>query len=273
MIYGYFERDYFNNDGSLPMTRAHYAVLLACCFRNASYFSLVAKSDPSPILQELSPWETAAPRIGTSQEDALSYFQVCDQTFVILSSRVQSLFDFDACLNHLYPEDLTFYRSDGSVFMDSIAHEGECTLYIQPGEDIADVLAFGNWLPLDENGRPRVPAASIDLRLPAGTDIAGDHLYIQLRALQENPCDFIGEETIEALQQWIRNDWAVHYGGRLNLPDCINVLPCWYVDFEFYILQKCNALTTDSVIDAMRSVGWSGKTGFDKFFSLLAEFC
>ena len=40
------------------------------------------------------------------------------------------------------PEDLTFYREDSSVFMRSIAHEGEAIFTSLPNEDVSRIFAI-----------------------------------------------------------------------------------------------------------------------------------
>ncbi len=49
------------------------------------------------------------------------------------------------------PENLAFYRKDGSVFFWSETHEGMCALYEQEGEDVTDIIKSGNWHIIDKD--------------------------------------------------------------------------------------------------------------------------
>ena len=48
-------------------------------------------------------------------------------------------------------ENLTFYRNDGTVFFESITHEGECYLYAKETEDVIRIVSNEHW---EKNPKP-----------------------------------------------------------------------------------------------------------------------
>lgn len=69
-----------------------------------------------------------------------------------LMNKVDSLFswitwgtEYQGQKGGLLPEDLCFYRSDGSVFLWSETHEGICALCPRPGEDVSAIISSGGW--------------------------------------------------------------------------------------------------------------------------------
>lgn len=49
------------------------------------------------------------------------------------------------------PEDLIFYREDGSVFFWSMLHEGLCIISCRENEDVKDVVSRRGWKCYDKN--------------------------------------------------------------------------------------------------------------------------
>lgn len=43
------------------------------------------------------------------------------------------------------PENPAFYRADGSIFFDSIIHDGKCYLFPRAGEDVSAVVSHPGW--------------------------------------------------------------------------------------------------------------------------------
>lgn len=43
------------------------------------------------------------------------------------------------------PENPAFYRADGSIFFDSVIHEGKCYLFPRAGEDLSAVVSYPGW--------------------------------------------------------------------------------------------------------------------------------
>ena len=70
------------------------------------------------------------------------YYTVCTEMCDLLKKE-KSIFSWfweeEKQLFHF--ENLTFYRDDGTVFFESITHEGECYLYAKETEDISQIVS------------------------------------------------------------------------------------------------------------------------------------
>ena len=82
-------------------------------------------------------------RSNNDQELGVHYYRSCPELCQLLQISALSIFDW---IGHTYPEDITFYRSDGSIFFTSITHEGLLFLVPRENEDVSDILAMGNWV-------------------------------------------------------------------------------------------------------------------------------
>lgn len=71
------------------------------------------------------------------------YYRVCPELCQLLLNSATGIFDW---VGYTYPEDPTFYRSDGSVFFTSTTHEGILTLMPRENEDVSDIISCENWL-------------------------------------------------------------------------------------------------------------------------------
>ena len=60
-----------------------------------------------------------------------------------------NLFGYIDGWGYTNPEDPTFYRSDGSVFLKSEIHEGEVWLMPRNNEDVSQIVADSNWIKSD----------------------------------------------------------------------------------------------------------------------------
>ena len=78
------------------------------------------------------------------------FFTCCEATRRFLSDSYDCLFGWywDGKDRGSLPEDLAFYRGDGSCFFTSETHEGHCYLYPRGEEDVSTVLNTEGWDPL-----------------------------------------------------------------------------------------------------------------------------
>ena len=157
--------------------------------------------------------------------------------------------------------------------MDSIAHEGECSIYPRESEDVAEVLSFGRWLPCNDLGQPEIPAKLVQMTLPDGMDIENEPLYRQLVAIRRKPNKYLNEKSIDALMQWVDAYWPESLGPKPPyFPGDINVLPSWYIVFRMQLLAKYDALTTSTISQALYSEAQTAAQAFDWFFECLDDF-
>ena len=121
-----------------------YNVLLLTLWPLSSEFSLTVQaqlglSEPARrVLKELSPWlrakETTDTWPGTCLHGAVAEvysFEAADSCLKVLSESAESLYDW---VQPELPEDLALYRTDGSVLLESTAHEEAATVHLLDSE-------------------------------------------------------------------------------------------------------------------------------------------
>ena len=101
------------------------------------------------------------------------YYTVCTEMCDLLKKE-KSIFSWfweeEKQLFHF--ENLTFYRDDGTVFFESITHEGECYLYAKETEDISQIVSNKLW---EKNPKPII----FDLSPKTEEEIAKIHKELQ----------------------------------------------------------------------------------------------
>lgn len=149
-----------------------YQSLLDICFRYCDSVSFIVRIDPfahdifPPALdkhQRPQPMsiENVYSHYGMNgqfhKQDNLyevRCYQLSDEVQQYLRVHVHSMFEWINGWGNTNLEDPAFFRSDGSVFFQSIIHEGECFLLPNDNEDISCVIKNPNWSPIQDN---RVP--------------------------------------------------------------------------------------------------------------------
>lgn len=71
----------------------------------------------------------------------IRHYRLTAQMQKLIQSQTNSLFSWTYYYGYHNPDDLAFYRADGSIFFSSVVHEGECTLYLRENEDLSDILS------------------------------------------------------------------------------------------------------------------------------------
>ena len=130
-----------------------YEKLIHFCSSKCPYFTLMKVADFSPIFEELEAYIIERPAvcpipkaqyISSGFKSYNIYYRVCRESISVLL-RIGSVFSYlwdNISVNP--PEDLTFYRSNGSVFFSSVTHEGECALYLEDNEE-TDIVLNSLW--------------------------------------------------------------------------------------------------------------------------------
>lgn len=277
----FFARDFFENSGEFDISAEHYAVLLRHCFRYGKYLSLVVYDQRSPMLSRLEPWRVLDLPFQTDNLYNIRmrrFYSACSEVHEIISSC--NLLDYCGKLHYdcadsqvCMPEDPMFLREDGSIFFDSIVHEGEYSFYPRPDEDIGEVLQFGHWLPMDENGRAAAPAREHQLLPFPRSEIESDSFYLLLRKIQKTPCSYLRSATIQELDDFIESYWPeqFHDISPTRDPHVANT-PLWYGGFRMYVLSACNALTNATVSEAFTQAGYGETEAYRKYFELLDDY-
>lgn len=115
--------------------------LLRVCCKNSAYFSLlhyVQQSEeklPLPIYRKAFLPHTLCK----------CFYSCNEKTVSLLHSIEDDLFEWVRFDEPVKPENLTFYRQDGTVFFWSETHEGVCAMFPRGREDVSVLLAQGGW--------------------------------------------------------------------------------------------------------------------------------
>lgn len=135
-------------DKDLDIDGEAYAELIDVCFRYAEVFAVTYSLKGFHEVQHMggSVFQYCVAKKAILNGQIRCYFKCCQAT-------KQYLLETDPCLFSWYwnekqhgylPENLTFYRNDGSVFFASETHEGQCYLYPRE-EDFSSVLNSEGW--------------------------------------------------------------------------------------------------------------------------------
>lgn len=134
--------------------------LIETCGKYCEYVSFWyfhANDEKRQHYSELAPFLTQTPEWGKKflvpysydpsghSDIAVRFYKVCPElleTMLKISDKMFTWLDGWDCGN---PEDPTFYRSDGSVFLDTVVHDSQCVLSPREGEDVKDILSAETW--------------------------------------------------------------------------------------------------------------------------------
>ena len=150
------------NDETVFTGDDHRTLLETCC-RHSSFFACCYPVDEKISGEDLlAPFQITEPDsipqdilphlpycIKGGKEYPMRYYKfyrVCPELCDQLANITDSVYSWINAWGYHNPEDLYFYREDGSLFFEAIVHEGECTLYPREGEDISKLLTLGNWV-------------------------------------------------------------------------------------------------------------------------------
>lgn len=140
-IYKFFDTDR-TGQAELDISGVQYQHFLQACLRHCATVSVMVFLD---CAERVQPWEPY--RIPITPEVQLVYahyglgstgqagsyearhYLLTPQMKRMLQDQASSLFQWTWAWGHGNPDDISFYRPDGSVFFASLIHEGECTLY------------------------------------------------------------------------------------------------------------------------------------------------
>lgn len=271
----YYLRDYFTNSGYFPLSGTHYTQLLQCCFKHSSFVSFRHVNSAHPSVSHLEKWEVKSDDIVFDISDDAgkrSMYVACNDLHHAMLMWCDDLFSLHAYGEHPLPEDPIFFRKDGSVFFSSIIHEGECSLYPRTGESVEDVLSWGHWLYIGENGYPAVPAKEHQFPLPDYSEVQEDPLFQELIRIQCSPERYLPALTADAICDYVQKYRPPFLRNAKGLPPVFSCLPRWYVAFRMYVLGECDALTFTEIPMAFRNIKVEGEESFLYFYELLTQY-
>lgn len=79
------------------------------------------------------------------------FFYCTEELRAYLHQKATSLFDWFYCGRDPVPEDLCFYRKDGTMLFSSCTHEGECYFVLRKNEPIPEFVDHYGWARLEED--------------------------------------------------------------------------------------------------------------------------
>lgn len=160
-IYKFFDSD-ITGQAEFDLSGMQYQRFLQACFQYCTTVSVIvslncadriASWEPyripvSPVVLRVYahyglPAEGSTDQIGACE---IRHYMLTPQMKRMIQDHTTSLFRWTCAWGNDNPDDIAFYRSDGSVFFSSLIHEGECTLYLRGNEALGDILSQEHWI-------------------------------------------------------------------------------------------------------------------------------
>lgn len=151
-----------NGNEEYDIANDDYIELLQTCFKYCTSFSFRLRGEKASKLAYQLPSELEKYQIETTPHVLPAYshyyrefspvvkneiycYKACLETYNLICSICNSVFTWISCNCCEKPEDLAFYREDGSVFFNSTVHEGNCELHIQSNENVDSIVKNPIW--------------------------------------------------------------------------------------------------------------------------------
>ena len=143
----YYFRDFDDSIGDIQIAGAEYSSLIKLCCLHSEYGSMTFTSQEQVrcFSSYLCIDNIELINSAKGRRKYRGFFRCSPETERFLLTHVNEFFqwvDFDGYCN---PEDLTFYRKDGSVFFWSETHEGVCALLNRKEENVNSVISNIGW--------------------------------------------------------------------------------------------------------------------------------
>ena len=151
-IYDYYDTD---EQGNLEydLCGDEYLLLLRTCFKYSSSISFLIRSASVAELSGVDNDKLSVP-LHVEKNHCNYNIQVSQIRYYRLTAQVQeAICKVTDCIwgwidgwGYHNPEDLIFYRPDGSVFFSSTVHEGKCSLYVNEDESVLELISNEHWI-------------------------------------------------------------------------------------------------------------------------------
>lgn len=157
-----FYKFYRDKDNSLikcDIAGEAYKHLIEVSAKYSSILSLCYYGNGAPLKKKLKKFETMMPTNISFVEyhnhgGKLVYYTVCPELCEVLIASANGMFDeWVQNWQSEGPDNLTFYRDDGSVFLNTVTHDNVITLRPRDDEDIEDIISRGRWLTHDNDNK------------------------------------------------------------------------------------------------------------------------
>lgn len=164
----YITNEYGDQSEERDYSGDNYRILISRCVKYCDEFSFKTFHNNVKNFDAFEPFRVTQPKqrektyFGYAFSNRLSigpkfkevhYYRVCEETHKLLLDTADDMFKWIEGWGYFNPEDLAFYRSDGSVFLESQIHEGCFVLYPRENEDVSDILADPKWYCYSDDGQ------------------------------------------------------------------------------------------------------------------------
>lgn len=157
LIYKFYKTD-ITEKMEYDIDNDNYRELLSVCFEHSKIMSLLYYDDNSEIRKKLKKFQIPkATNISFTNDygaGEIVYYRICEELYKILTGMSNGIFE-----KWIYnwrmsgPVDPTFYRDDGSVFLNVITHDGEIALRPRENENVSNIVTKEGWLTHDNDWR------------------------------------------------------------------------------------------------------------------------
>ena len=152
-IYKFYDWD-FRNNKDIEQSYAEYCDLIQVCCETCETVSFLIQKPNLVLTEKLEAYRVSPPpnidvfpKTRYPDTSDIRYYRICDEIKEILLHSVSNMYEWMVGHGFENPEDPVFYRKDGSVFLETIIHEGEITLLHQKEDgDISRIISNAHWL-------------------------------------------------------------------------------------------------------------------------------
>ena len=133
-----------------------YELLMQTCFRYSSVISLEYMDTNMESCKKMQKFEIDKPTNMAVRHQhhghhwQTKYYKLCPELCSILLDVAGGIFEWIDGWGFKNPEDPVFYRSDGTIFFDSVIHEGICAIMPREDEDVRELLQAVTWCTGDD---------------------------------------------------------------------------------------------------------------------------
>ena len=148
-------REYFGDNVEIDIKGNNYLELIDACFSIALYFSLkIFENGDNQEIEPITRFVKKQINKGLFQHSAINglihswtvdfLFECCDETKSFLKLPQYSLFYWAGRRKGFPPENITFYRDNGTILLETIAHDEHCYVYLEEKE-IREFIHLAEW--------------------------------------------------------------------------------------------------------------------------------
>jgi hypothetical protein len=160
-IYKFYDTDITGRE-EYDIIGSDYVQLLNTCFQYCTSVAMCICLGADIDVSEISPFQIqVTPEVkkyyhhyghfrfgdcNTIGTYKIVHYSLTPEVKAFLFSHADSVFKWTFARGNNNPDDLVFFRHDGTAFFSSVIHEGECTLHPRDNENISIIVSDPRWL-------------------------------------------------------------------------------------------------------------------------------